>query len=174
MDAAVVGLVGAIGAAALGAVGGWGAARIAVKGATYQADKQASSTCELWLRQVRRDVYHAFLHPARALADEMGEFALRGCTDSSVTDEERREARERFMNGIQHLERKSLDMAVEGASDVTAVAQSVVADMKALSRVLTSTMARGGNGFPEATRLYQRLDALTEKAGHIQGDASLR
>ncbi len=60
MDAAVVGFVGAIGAAALGAVGGWGAARIAVKGATYQADKQASSSCELWLRQVRRDVYRAF------------------------------------------------------------------------------------------------------------------
>ncbi|MCX4856602.1 hypothetical protein [Streptomyces canus] len=65
MDAALVGLVGALGGGVIGAAGAWGAALIAFRAARYQADIQAKSNHEQWLRQVRRDVYVTFLIKAR-------------------------------------------------------------------------------------------------------------
>ncbi|MFH8663056.1 hypothetical protein [Streptomyces afghaniensis] len=163
MDAAIAGLVGALGGAVVGAGGAWGAARIALKGAMYQADKQASSAYEQWLRQIRREVYTAFLNDARVLADDMGDFTLRAATiDSSVTDDERRDSRERFSSAILRLERKALDMSLESPRDMSALAQGTVWQLKELNRALARTAH--GNGFPQATNVYQHLDDLTEKA----------
>ncbi|NEA65369.1 hypothetical protein [Streptomyces sp. SID12488] len=69
MDAALAGLVGALGGGVIGAAGAWGAALIAFRAARYQADTQAKSSHEQWLRQVRRDVYVAFLIKARRALD---------------------------------------------------------------------------------------------------------
>ncbi|MEV6121363.1 hypothetical protein AB0M23_12655 [Streptomyces sp. NPDC052077] len=66
MDAGVAGLVGALGGAALGAGGAWGAAIIALKGARYQADTQAKSAHDQWLREMRRESYTRFAEAARA------------------------------------------------------------------------------------------------------------
>ncbi|MFE4577311.1 hypothetical protein [Streptomyces chartreusis] len=66
MDAAVAGLVGALGGATLGAVGAWGAALVAFRAAKYQADRQAQAQQQHWLRQVRRDTYGEFLRAAEA------------------------------------------------------------------------------------------------------------
>ncbi|MER6148248.1 hypothetical protein [Streptomyces hirsutus] len=66
MDAGVAGLVGALGGAALGAGGAWGAAIIALKGARYQADTQAKSAHDQWLRQMRHESYARFTEAARA------------------------------------------------------------------------------------------------------------
>ncbi|MDQ0585783.1 hypothetical protein [Streptomyces rishiriensis] len=166
MDAATAGLVGALGGAIVGAGGAWGAARIALEGAMYQADKQASSAYEQWLRQVRREVCTTFLNEARALVDGMGDLALRASTiDSSVTDEERQGSRERFSSAILRLEKKALDMALESPPDMGALARGAVWHIKELNRALARTAH--GNGFAQAANVYQRLDDLTEKAAAL-------
>jgi hypothetical protein len=174
MDAAIAGLVGALGGAVVGAGGAWGAARIALKGAMYQAEKQASSAYEQWLRQIRREVYTTFLNDARVLADDMGDFTLRAATiDSSVTDDERRDSRERFSSAILRLERKALDMSLESPGDMSALAQGTVWHLKELNRALAR--AAHGNGFPQATNVYQHLDDLTEKAAaHLHSQPPAR
>lgn len=55
--------------ALVGAAGAWIAALIAGKAARYQADKQAAAAHEQWLRQLRRDLYAAFLAEARAAVE---------------------------------------------------------------------------------------------------------
>ncbi|WP_327421756.1 hypothetical protein OG763_14545 [Streptomyces sp. NBC_01230] len=68
MDAAIAGLVGALGGGFLGAAGAWGAGLIAFRGARYQADKQAAADREQWLRQIRRDTYSAFIAEAEKMS----------------------------------------------------------------------------------------------------------
>ncbi|MEV0277821.1 hypothetical protein AB0I22_15780 [Streptomyces sp. NPDC050610] len=68
MDAALTGLIGALGGGTIGAGGAWGAAIIAFKGARYQADKQARSAREQWLWQLRREPYAEFVRATRAAA----------------------------------------------------------------------------------------------------------
>ncbi|MBT2612393.1 hypothetical protein J7I97_30170, partial [Streptomyces sp. ISL-87] len=46
--------------------GAWGAAVVAFRAARYQADRQADSQHQQWLRQVRRETYSAFLESANA------------------------------------------------------------------------------------------------------------
>lgn len=62
----MAGLVGALGGAVLGAGGAWGAALIAFRAARYQADRQADSQHQQWLRQIRRETYSSFLAAANA------------------------------------------------------------------------------------------------------------
>ncbi|MFE0132419.1 hypothetical protein ACFWY6_12730 [Streptomyces sp. NPDC059037] len=69
MDAGIAGLVGALCGGVIGAGGAWGAAVIALRGARYQADKQARSAQEQWLRQLRIDTYAQFVRAARSAAD---------------------------------------------------------------------------------------------------------
>ncbi|MEV6408824.1 hypothetical protein AB0M58_38805 [Streptomyces bobili] len=69
MDAAVAGLIGALGGGFLGAAGAWGAALIAFRGARYQADRQGNAAHEQWLRQLRRDASLAFISEARTLIE---------------------------------------------------------------------------------------------------------
>lgn len=66
VDAALAGLIGALGGSALGAGGAWGAARIAFKDARYQADIQAKGAHDQWLRQIRRDAYAQYVKAAKA------------------------------------------------------------------------------------------------------------
>ncbi|AZM57181.1 hypothetical protein DMA15_35330 [Streptomyces sp. WAC 01529] len=69
MDAALAGLIGALGGSVIGAGGAWGAALVAFRGARYQADRQVAGAHEQWLRQVRRETYAAYLAQVRAAYD---------------------------------------------------------------------------------------------------------
>jgi hypothetical protein len=77
VDAVIAGLVGALGGATLGTVGAWGAGLIALRGARYQADRQAAAQQQQWLRQIRRETYSDFLQAARTCQHHMW-MAMRG------------------------------------------------------------------------------------------------
>ncbi|QEV21691.1 hypothetical protein [Streptomyces alboniger] len=69
MDAALAGLIGALGGSVIGAGGAWGAALVAFRGARYQADRQVAGAHEQWLRQVRRETYAGYLAQVRSAYD---------------------------------------------------------------------------------------------------------
>ncbi|MFI8989853.1 hypothetical protein ACIG63_33435 [Streptomyces antimycoticus] len=103
MDATMAGLVGALGGAMLGAGGAWGAAMIAFRAARYQADRQADSQHQQWLRQIRRETYSSFLAAAYATQrhlltamnarvlgmDEEGQAERRQLREAAVVDQTR-------------------------------------------------------------------------------------
>lgn len=79
----------------LGAGGAWGAALIALRAARYQADRQAESQHEQWLRQVRRETYSTFLDSAdRSLNVMFRVMAARALPADDDGDAELRRARE--------------------------------------------------------------------------------
>lgn len=89
MDAAIAGLIGALGGGALGAAGAWGAAVIAFRGARYQADQQRDGAHDQWLRQVRRETYARFLAAADAMATAVGTTPLpEGVSEELVVAEQ--------------------------------------------------------------------------------------
>lgn len=53
--------------ALVGATGAWIAALIAGRAARYQADTQARTAHEQWLRQIRRDAYASYLSKAQTI-----------------------------------------------------------------------------------------------------------
>ncbi|WP_432165788.1 hypothetical protein [Streptomyces sp. bgisy031] len=117
MDAAKAGLIGALGGALSGglltAVGAWIAARLGLKAARYQADKQAASTHEQWLRVIRRDTYAKYLNTAAEALTRMQLVASEAWLDG--TDP-------RDPNGRSYMEREALQ-AIRKVEELTVVTQ---------------------------------------------------
>lgn len=123
MDAAIAGLVGALGGAALGAGGAWGAARIALKAAMYRADRQAASTHEQWLRQIRREVYARFLSQARELVAVMDESMHQDYPWESLSGEFRERVRREVSTGFARVEQTAREMILEAQPSLSGLVE---------------------------------------------------
>ncbi|GAA1275502.1 hypothetical protein GCM10009646_72810 [Streptomyces aureus] len=143
MDAALAGLIGALGGSALGAAGAWGAARIAFRGARYQADTQAKSNHDQWLRQIRRDVYAAFISQAREFLDGPLDRAQRRENRISTMPIHQFEELFRDCNeGAQGLARTAEGLKLEAPPDLVRLVGDFVSSAGAISTCLAVTRGR--------------------------------
>ncbi|WP_329576217.1 MULTISPECIES: hypothetical protein [unclassified Streptomyces] len=79
----------------------------------YQADKQAASTREQWLRQIRREVYARFLSRARELVAVMDESMHQDHPWESLPGEFRARARREVRTGFARVEQTAQEMILE-------------------------------------------------------------
>ncbi|MFF3505342.1 hypothetical protein [Streptomyces sp. NPDC003247] len=121
MDAAVAGLVGALGGGFLGAAGAWGAAVIAFRGARYQADRQGETAHEQWLRQIRRDAYTSFITPARTVLEQH----LRAYAARRQQDWDEMEAALRPDDAFREMTRAFGAVELEAPTEVTDAAEKL-------------------------------------------------
>ncbi|MET8685589.1 hypothetical protein ABZV77_15340 [Streptomyces sp. NPDC004732] len=115
MDAAIAGLIGALGGAALGAGGAWGAAKIALQGAKYQADRTAEAAHAQWLRQLRREAYVQLLGTCRGLHRDM---TIAMYNRRFMNREEREAETRRFTETLEELDTAMMTARLEADETV--------------------------------------------------------
>ncbi|MFC7812981.1 hypothetical protein [Streptomyces olivaceus] len=161
MDATTAGLIGALGGAALGAGGAWFAALIALKGSRYQADRQADSSHQQWLRQIRRETYARYLSKAR------GFFRL----VIEASSEARRGGGEAIALVGQQLYEAALDLGWEAEAMKLEADASLIRPIDALSdsaffyanRYVAGSFPEENDG-PEIIRIRKELEDVAECA----------
>ncbi|GAA2615259.1 hypothetical protein GCM10010304_80560 [Streptomyces roseoviolaceus] len=158
MDAAVAGLIGALGGGAIGALGAWGAAAIAFRGARYQADQQRESPHNQWLRETRRDGYAAFIAAASTLFDHL--LGVR----SATTAEERVKEVHNVQLATEKLGAVVWVVWLEAPDDISVAAQQLSQDAIETCESVLDAAARNGRRPGSLTEIEDAVfTALSDK-----------
>ncbi|MFF2479212.1 hypothetical protein [Streptomyces sp. NPDC058066] len=163
------GLFAVVGAL-VGAGGAWVAALIAGKAARYQADKQAAAAHDQWLRQVRRDVYSAFLAEARSavrttffvasMSYSMPHQSLTAEQEAAL-EVEIRDLLSTFNRRLVTLYDKAEAMKLEATTDLTAKVDLFLKEAQELHWLVDQLQA-GARARDKWDELEQLLNEVTE------------
>jgi hypothetical protein len=157
VDAAIAGLVGALGGGLLGATGAWGAALIAFRGARYQADQQRESARDQWLRQIRRDAYTQFITAAQQIHQTLAHL------HDADTPARHEELRRQVNQQIHALHHAKTVMQLEAPSHIATHADQI-----------TNVAITTSHGFrQEPPDVLQSLARLVELGDLIQSHLAL-
>ncbi|MFK0121612.1 hypothetical protein [Streptomyces sp. NPDC090994] len=144
--------------ALVGATGAWIAALIAGRAARYQADTQARTAHEQWLRQIRRDAYASYLSKAQTIVRMLFDFLVQENLSPAEREDRRRDVWAAWVPAGEAAQ----SMAMEAPAEVA----ELVVQFGAAFGALTHNERAGAPQerlLGECARLFELLNEISGK-----------